>query len=144
MSSTPIAYQDTIELPILFQNFGKIFIMTAMLILVKVVRAHHRPYTSLDHRRLEGRKIDFIQCPLTYDDIRGVSVKFLIVKRVMLDTGSNALLLDTFDVRYDHFGRQTRVLTHIFKISPAKRCPVDVAPWSQQNIFLSIPGFFSD
>ena len=144
MSSSPVAYQDTIEIPILFQDSGKIFIMAAMLILIKIIRPHHRPDITLDNSRLESRKVDFIQRPVTYDDIRRVPVKFLIVKRIMFDTCSHALLLDTLDVRYDHFGRQTWVLTHIFKISSTERCPVDVAARSQQNILLSITGLLSD
>ena len=118
--------------------------MADVLAAVAVVARHNRPGTALLHRLLEGRQIDLIQRPVVEVDIHRVTVRLLVVEAEMLDTGRNAVGLDTLDIRDDHLSGQVGILAHILEIAPAQRGAEDVDARPQQDILLPIAGFFTD
>lgn len=68
---------------------------------------------------------------------------FLIIGCKMLQAGSNALLLDSFDKLRSKFPCQIGILTVIFKIPPSKGASPDIYRRRQHSIHAFLPGFQS-
>ena len=126
MCACPVAYENAVPAPFTFKDIvNKIFVVAAVLTLVKVVSAH-KGVRSRVCRRLKGRKIYLTEGSVRYLYINARTVKLLIVKGKMLDTGCGVGVLNTLYRVYDHFGNMTGVLTHIFEVSAADRGADDV------------------
>ena len=73
-----------------------------------------------------------------------MTVHFVVVQCIVLDTGSNAVRLYALDVRDDHPAGQIGVFTHVFEVTAVQRSPIDVDTRSEQHIFIAVTGLFTD
>ena len=145
MTTTPVGNHHTIILPILFQDLiQQDIIMTVVLILVEVVRPHQAPGTTLADSSLEGRQVDLMQCPVGNDHVYLMPVFLIVVQRIVLDTGSNTLRLQTLYVGHHHTRDEEGVFTHIFKVPAAEWCTVDVHPRAEDHILATIERFLAE
>ena len=145
MHASPIRNYNTVKSPFSFQYIiEQILVMTAMLPFIQIVGTHDSPYLTLLHSSLECRQVNFIQSTVINNDIRGMTIHLMVVQGKMLHTSCNSIQLYTFNVRNYHTGCQVRVLTHVFKITPIERCPINIYTWTQKHSLVTVTCLFSD
>ena len=90
---------------------------------------------------VKSRKIHLMQSSLVNNSVDPQSVRLLTIYRKMLHTGSYIRLLYSLYKRNRHLRYKIWVLTHIFKITPAQRCPLDIDTRRKNNILASATRF---
>ena len=145
MSSTPVAHHDTVESPFAFQDIvQQIFIVTAMLVLVQIIRSHDAPGMSFLNSRLKGRKINLVKRTVVDYNIRCMTIYFVVVQCKMFYASSYSIALDPTYIRYHHLTRQIRIFAHILEVTSVQRRTIDVHTRSQQDRLITIAGLFTD
>ena len=103
--TSPVGHYNAIKTPFITKNiFKQTFVVTSVLSLIKIIRAHNRPCSTFLNSRFKSRQVYFIKSTITQLHISGMTVELLIVQCIMLHTGSYPVLLYTFDVRNHHSG----------------------------------------
>ena len=115
-----------------------------MLPVKHIVGSHYRVGVCSVHRGIKARKIHFIECSLIDYSVHPQSVRLLTVHRKMLHTCSHVRLLYPFDKRNRHLRDKIRILTHVLKISPAKRRPLDVNSRREYDILAPAPRLLAE
>ena len=109
-----------------------------------VVRPHDTPGAALLHAGFKSRQVDFMQCPVAQRHIHPMAPRFLVVQRIMLDTGRYAVALKPLNIRHSHPRSQQGVFAHVFEIPSVQRRPVNIHARPQQHILVAVTGLFAD
>ena len=145
VDAAPVGDDHPVERPVAFENVvQQILVVAAMLALIFIVGAHDRPGTALLDGRLEGRKVNLVQRPVTDLNVDAVAVHLLIIQREVLHAGGDAVLLHLPDIGNDHPRGEEGVLAHILEIAAVERRAVDVHAGAQQDVFLAVAGLLAD
>ena len=143
--TTPVGHYNAIKAPFITKNiFKQTLVVTSVLSLIKIIRAHNRPCSTFLNSRFKSRQVYFIKSTITQLHIGGMTVELLIVQCIMLHTGSYPILLYTFDVRNHHSGGQIRVFSHILEVTSVQGSTVDIHTGPQQDVFLAVTCLFTD
>ena len=76
--------------------------MAVVLVLVEVVSAHHAPSLSFLHGCLEARQIDFVEGPVTDNDVDLMAVFLVVVEAIVLHATCHTAALEALNIRHNH------------------------------------------
>ena len=94
VTSAPVAYYHTVKTPVLLQNLVEHGGVVAVVhTLIEVVGTHDGPCPTLLNGSLEGRQINLVQSAVAYYHVNLMAILLVVVQRVVLYAGSNALRL---------------------------------------------------
>ena len=144
-AAAPVADNNAIKAPLTLEDVTeKLLIVAVELAVIKVIRAHDCPCITLDNSSLESRKIYFIESSVIHNRVRLSSLELLVIHCVVLYTGSNTILLNTFYIRYNHLARKERILTHILEVTAIERSTANIDTRTKKNILLTVACLLSD
>ena len=115
--------------------------MAQVLLVVSGVSAHNGPGTTIDDRTIKALQIKLVERSVADFYIHMMSIQFLIVEAIVLDASRHILGLDALDQIRRHFGNQTRVFTHVLKVSATQGGTDQIHTRSQNDVFSPVLSF---
>ena len=144
MCTAPVTDHHAVILPVAFQNLvERILVLTAVLILVEVVRSHDAPGVAFLDGGLKGWQVNLTQGAVAHDHVDLMAVFLVVVKAEVLDAGCRSGALQTLDVGHYHARSQQGILAHVLKVTSVQRITVDVHARTQDHVFSTIAGLFA-
>ena len=116
---TPLVPEYAVEQPVVLATVGSV---------QPVVGAHHHPRVGFPDGDLEAAQVDLPQRPFVDDRIDHHAPRLLVVGCEVLDAGTDALRLGSFDHRGGQFTREQRILREVLEIPATPRVALDIDP----------------
>ena len=131
----PVGHQNALESPLAFEHLEiEELVLRGVDAVDQVVGVHHRVHVGLGDGGLKGGQIDFAHGALVDIDVDVVPVVLLIVERVVLDGGDDALRLHALDVGHDHARVQEGIFREVLEVAAGDGRAGDVDAGAEQEI----------
>ena len=115
-----------------------------MLALIEVVGTHDRPCATLLNCCLERRKVDFIESSVIDDSIVLMTLRLLVIERIMLHAYSDTILLNLLNIRHYHLRSKERILAHVLEVTTIKRSTVYVHARAEKHVLIAVARLLTD
>ena len=131
---TPVGHDETLEAPLVTKDRGEqLDVIRGVGPVDPVVGAHHRPRLGLGDGDLERAQVQLAQRPLVDHGVDHQSMALLVVDRVVLQAGTDALGLDAPDPTSGQATAQQRVLRQVLEGPTACRVALQVHTGTQDD-----------
>src|SRR5262249_36859264 len=109
-----------------------------------VVGAHRSPCLAFLDRRFKRGQVDFAQRAFAHVGVYRHAFGLLVVGRVMLDGGGDALALDALDDVHAQPRRQVGIFAQVFEVTAVLRHALDVDAGAEHDVHAARAGIAAD
>jgi hypothetical protein len=142
MHRAPIADDNAFEAPLLFQDLvDQVLVLGTPLPAELIIGPHQRIHLANLHRGFKTGQVYLAQGTFAHFNADTVTLNLLVIGRIMLHTGRNALVLHTFDIANHHFRDQEGIFTQIFKITAVQWGADNINARAQYHVLSTIFSF---
>ena len=142
--AAPVGHDSTLVAPLAVEDvLKKVRVLVCVDTVDPVVARHDRLGRCLLDHDLEGRKIDLAERPLVEDGVGCLAAGLLAVRSKVLDTGTDALGLDTAHIGSSHLAGKVGVLRVVLEVAAAQRAPLDADARSEKHVHILDSSFLA-
>lgn len=142
--ASPVKCGCAVRTPLAFWCIvRRMLVVTGVLVFMRVVEARSNPYIAFLGDYLGDERVSFMRDAIVCCRVYDITVRFLIVRHVVLRANDRSVLLCSLCVEGGRAPYRVEVFTRVFGVAPVRQYAVSVRAQSRRGNFVAVTNFFS-